>query len=1158
MFPKSRSAVLFGLMILITSGVVAQDAPDEKPAANPIAGQLEELQRELKTLRAAGKTKEADDLEQQAQQALSGLLLRFRQTQAQTMRAQDPATHRLTEVKRLVAQVRDEVGQDAAEALTKRLAAIERSLKSGELDKDEDDQPEVHVLRINAGVALPEEFTKGRDHRTVGYASVELNYSTRPLILVLVSGRPTLWNIKRNDARLHAILRQDANQEILGAGDCPVMEGITSPLRQATGRNTATDQSVTSYDGGTLTIGPSNRTWLGKYVLPRVEAVAELAESTLTSHRVESLKHIRFRAVHRHVANQPGPSTTGTSFGEFTIAGPIANSLEPLPQNLQTQIVSSGGDQPLRFALDSTGRLVMAEQESQTFKPIPIAAKLRSTGRFRSFCLDSKRNRIVLAPYETDALCAYDVAVGKWARLGDAKLPIGAIVYYTKDDRFFAASRLMRTAQAAQPTPHLLKIDGEGKVESQWNLSFQPADPNKQQGYYGAPAFGVTELQLAFAGDRLALICGGSLLRTTSKPLKLLDRQSGKVIYEGPLRVHHDEDPATVLNRSAPPAARAQGLLARVDRLIAKAEQVRNELATKDAERAKEFETRLDTVRQLMRGRNLKREQEQTYTVSLWPQGEARKIHVHMTDTSGPSKLILVSSRPRNEDNPVTWQVTVADDTQLNEIILGSTLDQVEKPPQGISVQRGNPNQPAASQADTSTIRYNLVSLAPGVTRLTIGPESGQWRAELATRELDRLIENSGIEIKPPQLVELEKHRFFAVTRVGSVRQFAIPQPQADSKPSFLAEFTVRGPLIGTEKAVTLKPSDQILGVTKERIYVLEHGRGFDVTFASIEVATDKRTTHNAPQLRHTARESQSTLDPSRQRMYVSTRDNTYAIDLATLEWKPFFATRRFGFNNSMIAYNHAADMLYDGSNFGRNAARRFNFRGALLDSTPRPIRTSHRFSNQASQSFSFGHYAGELVYLNGKGSIRVLDLDNGDVVYEGALREHVAPKPLSAEELSALYEKLANKSNESDELMWQMTAAGNDTVHFLDEKLPESAATQVDIAPLIKQLDSEDFAKRNAAFKKLQQLGSGIEPAVRRALKEKLPVETRARLDRLIKTWESAAPQNGDERQHVSAVTILHRIGSSPARALLREMANGRGSPVARRAAREVLESTP
>jgi hypothetical protein len=1183
-----RAAVLLGLsLFLIMNQGLAQEkaAKQQDLPATSLGKAFQELQRELDALRAAGKIKEADSLQLQAQRVLSGILSQHRQVQSRAKQQQDPAAHQLEETRRLVEQIREEIGPETAEPLAKRLAVIEQSLKDGKTliereGQGGDGEPEVHVIRINAGVALPEEFATGRDHRTVGYAEVVLEYSDRPVILVLYSGRPTLWNIKRKkECTLHAILRFDVKQELMGAGDCLVLESnrLGLALQQETGLATITEQISMTYDGSPLTIGPSNHVWLAQSLLPSIASVTMQATEMLTSHRLAPFMDLRFTAAHYVDADGFGPRDTRISVGQFTVAGPIANSLEPVPERLHTPMVVSGGEKPFRFALDASGRLIMSEREGATFSPVPVAASVQRLGAlFSSFCLDTKRDRLVLARRVSGTLCTYDIAKGKWSQLGDSKSSILSIVYQAKDDMFLAITLQPNGPQSVSDPLGLVHIDTDGKIAFSRQLRFQAVDGTTQVMNAAmrsiVPSSGV---HLAIVDDdKLAVIYHGTMARATDKPLKLLDSKTGDVIYEGPIRVHQGEAPALVLARRPPPKAPASGLLALIDDLFAKAEEVKAKLADEKPERAKKFAARLTELRGVTGGRPARREGEQQYTVSVPPLDD-HSVEVIFADTSGPAILYLISSRGNTKVGPVKWQVRVGVGTELKQIILTSAQDELANPPAGVTVRRGAtnrpppnrllppnlflpPNRPAPTMsASESAIRFMLPVVNGRPAGLTIGPENGQWRAEMVKRQLDRLIENAGIELESPQLVELMEHRFFAVTRVGPVRPFPVARQAAKQEPSLWAEFTIHGPIIGTERPITLKPKDQILATTRERVLVLEIGRGFDVTFASIDVATDKRTTLVVPPIRHSARDCRSAFDASRNRLYLAGREGIHVYDLATLKWRSF-AGRRVGSMFALAAYNQAADMFYQSDTFGGRggSAKRYNFRGAVLDSVPLKLKTQTPFGNQGLQSVGFGHFLGELQHLSTRGTIRVTDLRNGDLVYEGPLLRHVERMALSTRELSSIYKGLTNEGNEADELIWQMTAAHNGAVRFLDKELHVPTDTQVDIDPLVEQLNSDLFAERNSAFKELQQLGSEIEPLIRRALKAKHSTETKARLERLIKTWESAAPQNGAERQHVHAVTVLHRIGSSPAIALLREITSGRGSPVARRAAREALQA--
>jgi hypothetical protein len=106
-------------------------------------------------------------------------------------------------------------------------------------------------------------------------------------------------------------------------------------------------------------------------------------------------------------------------------------------------------------------------------------------------------------------------------------------------------------------------------------------------------------------------------------------------------------------------------------------------------------------------------------------------------------------------------------------------------------------------------------------------------------------------------------------------------------------------------------------------------------------------------------------------------------------------------------------------------------------------------------------------------------------------------------------------------------------------------------VAQLIADLDSEEFAVREAATKDLAALGERAEPALRQALKDRPSLEARKRLEGLL------APQRvppGEVLRGLRAVWVLERIGTVEARQMLQKLASGAMAPQTC-AAREALE---
>jgi hypothetical protein len=91
----------------------------------------------------------------------------------------------------------------------------------------------------------------------------------------------------------------------------------------------------------------------------------------------------------------------------------------------------------------------------------------------------------------------------------------------------------------------------------------------------------------------------------------------------------------------------------------------------------------------------------------------------------------------------------------------------------------------------------------------------------------------------------------------------------------------------------------------------------------------------------------------------------------------------------------------------------------------------------------------------------------------------------------------------------------------------------------LLRELDSNRFAERDAASRQLPDLGEAGEIALRDALKDRLSPEVRRRIESLIER-RRALPCSRDELRRCRAVLVLEWIGSAPARSLLKMLASG------------------
>jgi RNA polymerase sigma factor (sigma-70 family) len=119
------------------------------------------------------------------------------------------------------------------------------------------------------------------------------------------------------------------------------------------------------------------------------------------------------------------------------------------------------------------------------------------------------------------------------------------------------------------------------------------------------------------------------------------------------------------------------------------------------------------------------------------------------------------------------------------------------------------------------------------------------------------------------------------------------------------------------------------------------------------------------------------------------------------------------------------------------------------------------------------------------------------------------------------------------------LAAAPAQAVAYIRDRLrPGDEGPADQIRPLIDDLDRADFARRDAAAKRLTALGEGAGPALRAALKAGPPAEQRRRIQAILDSLDRAP--SGEALRPLRAVEALELIGNDPARELLRVLARG------------------
>ncbi len=173
-------------------------------------------------------------------------------------------------------------------------------------------------------------------------------------------------------------------------------------------------------------------------------------------------------------------------------------------------------------------------------------------------------------------------------------------------------------------------------------------------------------------------------------------------------------------------------------------------------------------------------------------------------------------------------------------------------------------------------------------------------------------------------------------------------------------------------------------------------------------------------------------------------------------------------------------------------------------------------------------------------------------------------PEPMSPrakasmKELESLWTDLADAdADKAWRAVWQMADAPQDALAFLRSRIKPSLVPAADvISKLLADLDSDSFKLREAASKRLKELGQQAEPALRAALAAKPSPEKRRRIEELLAAFQNLpSPPRPDESRQLRALIVLERIGTAEARHLLEDVAKGPESSRLTRQARAALD---
>jgi hypothetical protein len=169
--------------------------------------------------------------------------------------------------------------------------------------------------------------------------------------------------------------------------------------------------------------------------------------------------------------------------------------------------------------------------------------------------------------------------------------------------------------------------------------------------------------------------------------------------------------------------------------------------------------------------------------------------------------------------------------------------------------------------------------------------------------------------------------------------------------------------------------------------------------------------------------------------------------------------------------------------------------------------------------------------------------------------RERPRLRPLTAREWETLWAELKESdAAKAYAAMVRMMADGPTTIAALKERLhPVHPVDAEELARLLKDLESDQFAIREKAGRELEKLADATQLELRRALaRPGVSLDLRRRLEAIL---ASIVEISGERLRTLRAIEVLERLNTPKARELLKTLADGAPGALATTAARDALK---
>ena len=189
------------------------------------------------------------------------------------------------------------------------------------------------------------------------------------------------------------------------------------------------------------------------------------------------------------------------------------------------------------------------------------------------------------------------------------------------------------------------------------------------------------------------------------------------------------------------------------------------------------------------------------------------------------------------------------------------------------------------------------------------------------------------------------------------------------------------------------------------------------------------------------------------------------------------------------------------------------------------------------------GAYVGALTFAPDGKSLVSGQRDTTGLVWDvGTAVNRPRGPAIKDQDVPELWDDLAGTNpRKAHAAIWTLAGGGDPVVHFLKKRLtPVPHTDPKQIAKLITDLDSPNFATREAATRQIGNLGIEAHPALRETMKANVSLESARRIESLLNHPLPRPAPTGDVLRRLRAIQVLNYLNTPAAAKVLHTLANG------------------